>query len=160
MRRLSKVFSWFLGSLAAVLATVATLAVPDNAFADTGTVCAWNCNPWGVGTTKYRECLGDCCSDKSAGDTGADATCCESACATDPDPMTCKETCQAGQKLCQAQSGNRVCDKGCYYNNNMDKCDITIGGSITGCVIGGNSCALCKCDWADANKIDCWCKKP
>ena len=69
----------------------------------------------------------------------------------------CMEGCAAAKKGCAGSSGNRMCDNGCIYSTTKQKCETTISGSVTGCVLGIDDCALCYCKGAE--KMDCWCQK-
>jgi hypothetical protein len=145
MARLLGLLTYFHMTLAMVLMTIAALAVPvQEARADLGDYC---CGSSDVPTCCYNWAMTECVGDPNY------ATCMTTK------QADCENNCSI-VKSCSAVSGMRRCDDGCYYDPvEPSKCSKTVKGSSTGCVIGDNTCALCICQFADAKKEDCWCKK-
>jgi hypothetical protein len=153
MERFLTLFPRFCVGLAMALATVAALAVPDNAFADAPTFanCITACSP-AISQAAYGSCIGLCCNTYDAGD----GQCCSTYCNGDPD---CLAACAiAPKKGCNPGGrGLARCTDGCYYEPRTGLCDITGGGTITGCVVGDNTCATCTCKLNAKDNTDCWC---
>jgi hypothetical protein len=102
MIRLYSLGWWSCVSLALALAVVATLAVPEEAFADSGscTYCASACTTQcGSDNTCYENCMASCtqgcCTQQCNGDTTCMESCCEGACGSD---QTCLQNCCANCK--------------------------------------------------------------
>ena len=152
MARVSNLLSWFFFCMAGVLVTVAMLAVPENAFADDGdTWCATYC--YGVCSGDIT-CIGNCTGPCHDGYYNCD----DCANYSSPQDTYCNAGCLQAGKSCNAVSGNRRCDDGCYFDpKNATTCSITVLGSNTGCVLGMNNCATCVCSF-NVTKDDCWCK--
>lgn len=149
MARLSSFLSCFFICVAAVLATVAMLAVPESAFADAGSDCVTSCTALHTpGTSEYYQCIADCCN--------GDADCCSSACGMDP---ICQTTCAGGGPPCPYTD---TCNTTC--NSNQCK---QVSSKPTTCVApgrvgcGGGECIKCLCDYrlkcdAEPNSCVCW----
>jgi len=137
-------------SLAMVLATVAVLAVPEDAFADAGSDCAEYCGSFPPGAPEeYWQCLADCCS--------RDAACCASACGSSDPNNDCYAVCTA-QTSCRSdlkETGD-CANSGCQQPQGAPKTCITPG---TGGCDGGGTCA-CSCAFRPLAKTpDCYCWK-
>jgi hypothetical protein len=158
MPRVCQVMTWFCFSLAGVLLTVAMLALPENAFADTGGDCVTSCTAlWTPGSPDYYTCLGNCCNGYSGGDSYLDGTCCSSACAGDSNPTACAATCGAGFGGGSCKTTNKnddYCNKVCRVPSGSSETCTVMGSG--GCNIEGDVCSKCKCDWR-SNFKECLC---
>ena len=123
MDRSCSLLSWFFFCMAAVLATVATLAVPENAFADTGSDCANYCIAQGYypGTSGFNNCVGSCCSATCGSDSGCKTNCCASACGSD---SVCNSACSAAAVDCFW----------CFCSQYVD-CHIIISSPTCNCIL-------------------------
>lgn len=141
MDRASNLLSCFFFCLACVLATVATLAVPQNAFADDPwTQC--ECIPG------ENECWADCCLNV-CGDVECQASCCEAVCKTDKD---CLAICAAQIKC----PGNTKCDNGCSPRKPG-----TCATSADHCfAVAKTMCNTCGCETDKLKMTTCECRVP
>ena len=108
-------------SAALALATIAFLAVPENAFADDMSVCVANCGTDG-------KCIADCCNKDDAGDTG----CCDTFCNGD---TACLTACNAGLQA-------RCVTLNCYTSDCQNP---PAGTCAAGACPTGADCTACKC---------------
>lgn len=138
MVRLLTFLSWSSISLAMVLATVAVLAVPENAFA-AGT-CQSDCKKkWGTGNSSYWNCIADCCNSLDAGNLN----CCADRC--DSGDSACQANCQAGL-FYYTSCAPPLTNNGCPFNNgNAAGCP-----GIT-CAISPSHSCLCVYDFGTTN---------
>jgi hypothetical protein len=107
-------------SAAMVLATVACLAVPDQALADitAATSCYnTNCASLTIGTPAYWKCVADCCNNNDPNDPSCCGTLCTLSAGLDPNCITqCgmlmlfDKSCPTAPNGCAANNGNK---KGC-----------------------------------------------
>ena len=142
MVRLFALVSFFPISLAMVLATIAVLAVPQNAFADAE--CETNCNSqypdW---DSANWECRGLCCIDDCANSTDPDCGthCCEVSCNGDPD---CMATCNAAFLTCVPFDCVTLgcADPPCVTQTNNCS-QITNSTSCSACKCKGNATCVC-----------------
>ena len=119
-------------SAAMVLATIAFLAVPENAFADEMQTCADKCKTdYAAGSAAYYQCIADCCLAKDP----EDPDCCSTYCAQDEYYSTCVTECIRDQ--CMA--GNPTC----RLNGNEQACKMYTDCKVTNCKCKWDS--ECKC---------------
>src|SRR4051794_36660494 len=103
MRCFSSLMSRIHISAAMVLATIAFLAVPENAFADNPLACAATCGS--PGSDAYRACIAKCCKDNDPYNNN----CCKELC--DPSDVKCVEVCEGFTCF-----GDVVCNRNCFYD--------------------------------------------
>jgi hypothetical protein len=110
MSRLYSLGSWSCLSLGLALAVVATLAVPEEAFADSGECasCATTCGETcGSDNTCYENCMAPCtqgcCTQLCGTDDSCYSSCCQAACGSD---QTCYNNCEAKTPFCIQWNGN------------------------------------------------------
>ena len=114
MARVLSVLAWFHVSLAMVLATVALLAVPQSAFAESG--CPLNCKNWyGLGNSDYWNCIAGCCDQE--------------------DPENREQCCS---NYCNPSDTD--CPNECYLVPPTPCQTLVIGGTASGCVNPGAQC--------------------
>jgi hypothetical protein len=78
-----------------VLATVAFLAIPGEAFADDMRLCALSCaQEFGIDNSSYWGCVAGCCNVDDPGDSN----CCSTYC--DPDDPNCVAGCESALTTC------------------------------------------------------------
>ena len=150
MARVSNLLSWFFFCMAGVLITVATLAVPENAFAaDAGMWCNNYCFAQCDGNLDpncFPNCRAACidgygnCSD------------CTSTNYSDPTLLAdCQAGCTAATVPCP---GNATCNNTCTTfpygkcsNDKEDRCNAIAKTDCQGCFCAGNACSTgCTCN--------------
>ncbi len=150
MARLLMIFSRFHISVAMVLATIAYLAVPENAFADDPKVCAANCETtFGIDNPHYWNCVAGCCNTDDPGDPN----CCSELC--DPADPDCVTNCSAMLTT--------LCEKGdCELSISDPKnCHLQKASNCAagGCVTTGAKCSTaCSCLFSVGSSVPCWCQ--
>jgi hypothetical protein len=147
MFRLYFLGSWCCTSLALVLAVLAILAVPEEAFADSGACdsCATSCtNQCGSDNDCYEVCmtgcLNVCCSQQCGSDPTCWNSCCQDACGSD---QTCLNNCLVA--FCSRMD--------CETPNCLS---LPCSNDNTGCNKTPGSCNDCNCK-LDQNMNGCEC---
>lgn len=161
MTRLCSLLSHFHISLALALLTVAALAVPEGAFADSHTTCdmptsgpGYECSlndPQGMGT---------CCTEKCGIDTACKEECCCGACSLNyavgsPEFDDCVAECNA-VAAAPGCKDDATCDNGCGMRTPGMCATIVLGFCHEVTKLG--DCSLCGCTGIDGD-TKCGCRK-
>ena len=163
MDRFYSLASRLFGYLAFALALLAPLAVPQNAWADSGSDCAMGCGDYcaaqcGSDMMCSMSCNSACnsgcsCSQQYPGDPSAQAACCQTACNGDPSCVTsCSSALAAG--ACSGTSICQIISDPCKWNGTKGYQPVIPGTGGTGCpgthtncsyIRPNYDCSGCKC---------------
>jgi hypothetical protein len=155
MTRFLAFVSWFHVPVAMVLATVAALAVPEKAFADTGSTCfyyCWNGECPDADPTCMAACEARCCADQCGFDAVCQASCCKEACGMNAsigsdDYNKCIAKCSADPIRCVQNTVPT-----CSTNKNMADCQPAVP------IFCPSGQADCACKWvSDPKGFACYC---